>query len=361
MPVEMGLWRMSKAGPVPVTSEPLGVERRLEDMLVADLTLTGLDLLLIGRQVKTDYGGIVDILAVDSDGHLHVLELKRDRTPREIVAQALDYGSWVQGLTVDEVATIYADQHDDGFEEAFAEHFNDPVPDVFNAAQQLTIVASELDPASDRIVTYLSESYQVPINAVFFRYFADGDAEYLARTWLLARESAEMPRSRTPPGKVRAWNGVDYYVILGNSVESYRWEVGRKYSCLNAGGGSWYWKPLRNLTTAHRVFAYVGGAGYVGVGQVTGPMVKFRDLEVQLDGKTVRVVDQPDVAAELVSGAHSDDDELTEYAVPVEWEATRPATQAVSGRGLFASQVTACKLRDERTIKVVTEAFGIVS
>jgi hypothetical protein len=358
MPVEMALWRMTEAGPLPVKFVPLGIERRLEDMVANDPTLIGVDLLMIARQVRTDFGGIIDILAVDADGHLHVLELKRDRTPREIVAQALDYGSWVQSLTLDQVSVLYADQHDDTLEEAFAERFSGPIPDVFNADQQLTIVASELDPASERIVSYLSDRYVVPINAVFFRYFADGGAEYLARTWLLPPEEPETVRSRPSKGKVRPWNGVDYYVILG-TVGDWRWDVARKYSCLTAGGGSWYWKPLRNLMPGHRVFAYVDGAGYVGIGDVIGPMVKFRDLEVQLDGQAIRVIDEPDLPRELLERAHSDDEEITEYAVPVRWIATHPASEALSERGLFASQVTACKLRDERTINVVTEAFGI--
>ena len=33
--------------------------------------------------------------------------LKRDRTPREIVAQALDYASWVEQLTSEKIAQIY--------------------------------------------------------------------------------------------------------------------------------------------------------------------------------------------------------------------------------------------------------------
>jgi RecB family endonuclease NucS len=38
------------------------------------------------------------VLGLDSEGVLHILELKRDRTPRDVVAQALDYASWVQEL-----------------------------------------------------------------------------------------------------------------------------------------------------------------------------------------------------------------------------------------------------------------------
>jgi hypothetical protein len=244
-------------------------------------------------------------------------------------------------------------------DEAFAERFSSPLPDVFNADQQLTIVASELDAGSERIVNYLADRYGVPINAVFFRYFADTSAEYLARTWLLAPDKTESGASRPAKAKVRSWNGVDYYVILGNIEDNSRWPAGRKYGFLSAGGGSWYWKPLRNLSAGQRVFAYVGGAGYVGVGQVSGAMVKLRDLETEFESHRIRVIDQPDIPSKLRERSMSDDDNVTEYAVPVLWSATRPSEQAVSETGLFASQVTACKLRDERTIQVVTSAFGL--
>ena len=45
--------------------------------------------MLIGRQEDTGYGGRIDLLAVAPDGALILIELKRDRTPREVVAQAL--------------------------------------------------------------------------------------------------------------------------------------------------------------------------------------------------------------------------------------------------------------------------------
>lgn len=360
MTVEMAIWRMTSEGPQPLKFSALDLESRLEDMIVADPSLTGMELLVVGRQVPTDYGGFIDVLAVDSDARLHVLELKRDRTPREVVAQALDYGSWVQGLTLERVSTIFAEHQDNTFDEAFAERFDSPLPDVFNPDHELTVVASELDPASERIVAYLAERYGVPINAVFFRYFSDGDAEYLARTWLLPPEEVDAKRPRSTTGKVRPWNGQDFYVVLGNVEKgASRWMLASKYGFVGAGGGAWYSKPLRNLTIGKRVFAYVGGAGYVGVGEVTGEVIKLRDLMVQQDGQAIKVVDQPEVPESIRTRALSEDDDLTEFAVPVAWLETRPVSEAVMERGLFASQVTVCKLRDDRTIEVVSSAFGL--
>lgn len=48
-------------------------------------SLLGERLLVIGRQVKTPHGKLIDLLAMDGEGNLHVLELKRDKTPRDVV------------------------------------------------------------------------------------------------------------------------------------------------------------------------------------------------------------------------------------------------------------------------------------
>lgn len=147
-------------------------------------------------------------------------------------------------------------------------------------------------------------------------------------------------------------------MVLGNVEKgTHRWEAGRAYDFVGAGG-TWYSKPLRNLTPGKRVFAYVGGAGYVGIGEVTGAMVPLRELQVERGGRTLNVIDQPEVAAVMRERALSHDEEVTEFAVPVRWLAQRNVGDAVSERGIFSSQVTVCKLRDERTIELVTTALG---
>ncbi len=36
------------------------------------------------------------MVSVDVEGRIHVIELRRDRPPRKVVAQILDYGFWAQ-------------------------------------------------------------------------------------------------------------------------------------------------------------------------------------------------------------------------------------------------------------------------
>jgi hypothetical protein len=57
--------------------------------------------------------------------------------------------------------------------------------------------------------------------------------------------------------------------------------------------------------------------------------------------------------------AAAPDDDMAAWVVPVEWTHKRQVADAVWQKGLFASQVTVCKLRDERTIELVSQAFGV--
>jgi hypothetical protein len=54
--------------------------------------------MIIGRQEDTGHGGRIDLLALAPDGALILIELERAKTPREAVAQALDYAGWAESL-----------------------------------------------------------------------------------------------------------------------------------------------------------------------------------------------------------------------------------------------------------------------
>jgi len=134
---------------------------------------------LIGREVETDFGGFMDILCVNSDGDLVIVELKRDRTPREITAQALDYASWVDGLSNERVTSIANNYPPSDFETAFRAKFGSDLPETLNGDHRILIVGSEIDSSSKRIIKYLSDTHGVNINAATFQYFQLRDSSAL--------------------------------------------------------------------------------------------------------------------------------------------------------------------------------------
>jgi hypothetical protein len=67
-------------------------------------------------------------LALAPDGALILIELKRGRTPREVVAQAIDYASWVERLEAQDITRIYARfSSGGGLDDAFAVRFGHPL------------------------------------------------------------------------------------------------------------------------------------------------------------------------------------------------------------------------------------------
>lgn len=366
MPIEVGLWRLGdRLQPVAFTG--MDSEGRLETVLAADITVVDPGWLLIGRQVPTAYGKFIDLLAIDAEGQLIVIELKKNRTPREVVAQLLDYGSWVRGLEDDEIATIfetfvnkYHPEHKaTSLDEAFCERFKvEEMPESLNEAHKLVLVASELDDSSERIITYLAEEYGVSINAVFFRVFRDGQNEYMSRAWLTdpgqVEAKVEAKREKLP------WNG-EFYASFG-ADEDRDWAEAQKYGFISAGGGAWYSRTLALLEPGGRVWVNIpGGVGYVGVGVVKEAVVPIDEFMVDNgNGKQVPITTLPLRAAKHTTIAQ--DPEKAEHMVRVEWIKTVPLKDAVKEKGFFGNQNSAAKPRAKNwtfTVERLKQRFGI--
>src|ERR1700733_4303173 len=149
MPIKHDIWKVG-ATPAPLTSGRLPSEQKLEEMIVSDPRILSTEWLLIGRQEQTSHGGRIDLLAIAPDGSLVLIELKRDRTPREIVAQALDYASWVEELTAEKIAQVYQRYSNGGkLDDAFHRRFGVELDEgTLNQSHQIIVVASELDPST---------------------------------------------------------------------------------------------------------------------------------------------------------------------------------------------------------------------
>ncbi|MCP2015920.1 hypothetical protein L1280_003103 [Deinococcus sp. HSC-46F16] len=354
MPVESSIWKLGQTvEKVPFI--PLALESKLQAALEQNLEIPDPGLMLVGRQVRTENNKFIDLLAVDSEGHLHVIELKRGLTPRDVVAQALDYAAWVRKLGREDVQRIYAENHDGkGFDDGFRDSFDAALPETLNASHQLTIVASDIDPSTERIVQYLVD-YGVPINVVFFRHFAVGQDEFLVRTWLIdPDEAAEQVERRDSQKKQQPWNGQDYYVVFGESTLRH-WDDAVRYGFLSAGKGRKYSRTLEALQPGRRVSAYIPRVGYVGVGTVTTVATPIKDFVFKVGGDVRPVSSLPFSAPEALHDF--DDPELSEWLVGVEWQQTVPKSDALTGSSLFSNQYIVCRLRDQGTLEALAKHF----
>jgi len=339
MPIQTYLWKVGDK-PEMLEEACLASEKDLENMIVQEPRMLSDDWMLIGRQENTGLGGIIDLLALAPDGSLILIELKRSRTPREVVSQCLDYACWVEKLQSEEIAEIYGrfssgrDLTDD-FKNKFGQELDE---DDLNQSHQIIIAAAEVDASTERIVSYLNER-DLAINVLFFQVFSNNDNQFISRTWMLDPIETQTATSKPKKRNSEPWNG-EFYCSFGHG-ESRSWEEAVKYGFICGGGGAWYSRTLQLLKTNDRVWVKIPGKGFVGVGRVLGQVQAAKDFLLSTsNGSTpaLEVLSQGSYHREL-----ADNEEKSEYFVPIQWLDTKPFDQAVQELGMFGNQNTVCK------------------
>jgi hypothetical protein len=165
-----------------------------------------------------------------------------------------------------------------------------------------------------------------------------------ANKWALAVANSVANASGQPERQDAQWNGSDWYFAFGGS-EGRRWEDAVEFGFVSAGGGDWYSKTVKALPVGARLFVYMPKIGYVGVGVTTGLAINYSE--------------SAEWKSKKMAGRYIHDNGEPEFLVPVRWIKTLSPAEAIYGNGLFASQHSACKIRDQKTLKVLTKKFDV--
>jgi hypothetical protein len=240
MALSMDLWQIKDNQLEPMNKITLNLEKRLKKWILEDITLLGLDLLILGQEVRTAYGKYIDILAIDGEGNLVIIELKKDKTPRDIIAQCLDYGTWVKDLGYEEIKETHNQYMKSDLEKDFEEYFDYKILDEVNKNYRIIIVAESLDESTERIANHLNDDYNLNINAIFFNIFEKDGIEFIGRSWL------KDPETPTIEKRKRDWAG--YYFLntgISDKNDNRKWEYNIKFSFISAGGGNRWINALK--------------------------------------------------------------------------------------------------------------------
>jgi hypothetical protein len=156
-------------------------------------------LLIIGRQVSTNLGTTIDLLALDRLGNIVVVELQRDRTPRETLAQALEYASFAGQLNTHEPEGIlqsYLNDESLSLAEYHRESFN-LAPDeavAFNKEQRIVIVGQQVSSEIRQTASFL-RSKGLRVTCVEFSFFqSSSGTKLLSQEIVVGQEPAKLDR-----------------------------------------------------------------------------------------------------------------------------------------------------------------------
>ncbi len=138
-------------------------ERRdIQEWIASNPGILGEDLLIIGKEFsgfdRTDER--LDLLAVDADGKLVVIELKRDDTGADAHWQAIKYASYLRHAGVDDIVRMLADHEETSETDALdrlLSHFNSDDLNALNNDQRIILASHRFAPEVTSAALWLNE------------------------------------------------------------------------------------------------------------------------------------------------------------------------------------------------------------
>lgn len=185
---KIGLWNLENDKPKRLKEGSIQLEQNLENWIVSDPNFLREGLTIIGRQFVVS-GGKIDLLALDPNGRIIIIEIKRGMLRRKTIAQIIDYAASIDLMSEDELknkVNDYLQSQNLSIEEVFN---NINIDDVFNKETRdilLFVVGSTKEPGLERMIEYLSDKYNMPISTITFDIFSQENGNKI-----IAREISE--------------------------------------------------------------------------------------------------------------------------------------------------------------------------
>jgi hypothetical protein len=197
-------------------------EKVLEDWIEAnpEVLLEGERVAIWGRQPRSEFGKFLDLVGVDESGASVVIELKRGETPRDVIAQTLEYAAWVNSLSLDEmdeIARTYASglgMEAEGIQDIYRTAFESEEGEeageegsgsrvTFNTHQRMIIVAERFSPEVEQTLRYLRTTHGVDFTGVRFGIHRAGEETLLNVEVVVGREDAIPAAAKAPRRSAR--------------------------------------------------------------------------------------------------------------------------------------------------------------
>jgi hypothetical protein len=200
MPTQIKTWQVVNGKLQPVATRMADAGRKeahdLEEWIVSNPAIISSDIVVIGRQTPTKSGPL-DLLAIDKQGNVVIIELKRDALPREALVQAIDYASDVAEWSVEKLSEICTQYTGKSLGEQLTENF----PDIslenidINEVQRIFLVGFGIGDSLERMVNWLSSNYGVSVNAILLKYIKTSNGDELITRTSIISETVDQLRS----------------------------------------------------------------------------------------------------------------------------------------------------------------------
>lgn len=201
MATEIKVWQIVNGNLEDVEASMVDAGRReiddLEKWIKTNPKILGEDVLIIGEQVQTK-SGPADLLGIDKSGNIIIVELKRDKLPREALTQAIDYASDLASWDTDKLSEVCREFTKQSLEDYLNNNFEgiDLENLTLNKTQRILLVGFSVEESLQRMIEWLSNNYGVSVNAIVLKYIKTKNGEELIARTVIIPEEIEKERIR---------------------------------------------------------------------------------------------------------------------------------------------------------------------
>ncbi len=362
--------KLDKITPTSFCSENIREVDHIQEALATDISVLEDGLLVISREYNKWAGSqkAIDILALDLDGNLVVIELKRGCTDSAPDLQAIRYAGMLSVMSREDIILTlqeYREFNSVSEAEAVLREFFQGEVDEYNLGEKVRIYLVAQNFTDEVVATVLwLNSQGLDVSCYTLSPYRYQDVLLLhAQKLIPLREANEWQQKFTrkrmevqeTESKVQNWNG-EYYASLWPAFE---WELAYKYGFIAAGGGKWYSSTFLKLKKDVRVWVKWVQHGYVGVGSIESQPIPMGEFKVEFEGQEKLLSELSPFIAKL---AENDGTEYAFYALKVNWEKKVTGNKAVSDLGLYGIRNVVCRPKSDRwlpTLAALKKQWGM--
>ena len=170
--------KLKKLAPIKFSDFEIKERFDIEEWIRKNPDILKENLLVIGEQKSLPSGRQTDLLALDKNGNLVIIELKRDDSGKEVYWQAITYAAQFSEYSPNEIVALLeeylqdigaeADEAKSKMEEFVEEDF-----EKINQKQRIILVSKEFHQDVLKAAKWLSEEYDLDIKCVRLAPFKD--------------------------------------------------------------------------------------------------------------------------------------------------------------------------------------------
>lgn len=204
----MPVFEIQGEGIIPFRRVPMDAdlyEERIEALLWDNLEeFVGVPLFPVRRQARLPGSGIPDIVALDPQGSVYVIEVKRDVERRQL-SQGLEYAGWARSTSLDELASMFH-RGTDEFWSGWQAFTDTETPVLVRPFPKLVLVARDFASRTQEALDFLL-GYDLPVLLLRATVYRDSEGrelmdvqgaenEVLAQPTIDSSHAAESARAR---------------------------------------------------------------------------------------------------------------------------------------------------------------------